>query len=123
MRRLLSLLFALLAPVSGASAAEAVPVTPDNFVRAETDLYFGNSVAEGGFGKFHFFREPMPVDHQTVIRANRDTLYGSAVFDLDAGPVTITLPDAAGRFLSMQVFDQHAGVESVRGGLSQCVQQ
>ena len=37
---------------------------------------------------------------------NRDTLYSSAVFDLDAGPVTITLPDAGKRFMSMQVIDE-----------------
>ena len=37
---------------------------------------------------------------------NRDTLYSGAVFDLDAGPVTITLPDAGGRFMSMQIFDE-----------------
>src|SRR5262249_14550463 len=29
-----------------------------------------------------------------------------AVFDLDAGPVTITLPDAGKRFMSMQVIDE-----------------
>ena len=28
------------------------------------------------------------------------------MFDLDAGPVAITLPDAAGRFMSMQVIDE-----------------
>ena len=37
---------------------------------------------------------------------NRDTLYSAAVFDLDAGPVTITLPDPGKRFLSMQVIDE-----------------
>ncbi len=37
---------------------------------------------------------------------NRDTLYSAAVFDLDAGPVTIALPDAGGRFQSMQVINQ-----------------
>ena len=41
-----------------------------------------------------------------MIRANRDTLYSAAVFDLDAGPVTVTLPDAGDRFMSMQVIDQ-----------------
>jgi hypothetical protein len=48
----------------------------------------------------------MPIDSQTVIRANRDTLYSPGVFDLDAGPVTITLPESGGRFRSMQVFDE-----------------
>ncbi|HEX9073061.1 MAG TPA: DUF1214 domain-containing protein, partial [Pseudolabrys sp.] len=43
---------------------------------------------------------------QTVIRLNRDTLYSSAVFDLDAGPVKITLPNAGKRFMSMQVINE-----------------
>lgn len=85
---------------------ETIPVTPDNFIRAETDLYFGKVVKDGGFGKFFHNREPTPVDHQTVIRQNRDTLYSGAVFDLNAGPVTITLPEAGKRFMSMQLFDE-----------------
>ena len=51
-------------------------------------------------------REPTPIDNQTVIRMNRDTLYSAAVFDLDAGPVTITLPDAGKRFMSLQVINE-----------------
>jgi hypothetical protein len=62
-----------------------IPVTPDNFARAETDLYSGGFVKNGGFGKFDHTRAPAPVDKQTVIRLNRDTLYSAAVFDLDAG--------------------------------------
>ena len=60
----------------------------------------------GGFGKFDHRREPAAIDNQTVIRLNRDTLYSSAVFDLDAGPVTITLPDAGKRFMSLQVINE-----------------
>src|SRR6476659_4658097 len=37
---------------------------------------------------------------------NRDTLYGGTIFDLDAGPVTITLPDPGKRFMSVQVIDE-----------------
>ncbi len=40
------------------------------------------------------------------MRPNRDTLYSMSVFDLDAGPVTITLPDAGKRFMTMMVVDQ-----------------
>ncbi len=82
------------------------PVNVENFARAESDLYFAGIVRNGGFGKFDHTREPAPLDKQTVIRLNRDTLYSSAVFDLDAGPVTITIPDAGRRFVSMQVFDE-----------------
>ena len=88
------------------SSGEPVTVTAENFARAESDLYFGGVVKDGGFGKFHHNRELTPLDRQTVIRMNRDTLYSGAVFDLDAGPVTITLPDAGKRFMSMQVIDE-----------------
>ena len=84
----------------------AVRVTPDNFRRAESDMYFGVVAKQGGFGKFYHYRELMPINKQTVIRSNRDTLYSAAVFDLDAGPVAIRLPDAGGRFMSMQVIDE-----------------
>ena len=53
-------IFAIGVLVAGAASAHAqsppdktVPVTADNFIRAESDLYFGNAVKEGGFGKFH----------------------------------------------------------------------
>nr|WP_285540778.1 DUF1254 domain-containing protein [Brucella sp. NBRC 12950] len=88
-------------------AAEPVQVNSDNFVQAESDLYFSAVVAAGRFGKFGHDREMTPLDKQAIIRMNRDTLYSSAVFDLDAGPVTVTLPDTGGRFMSMQVFDQN----------------
>jgi hypothetical protein len=99
---------------AGLSAAHAqtgskpVPVTADNFVRAESDLYFTGLVEDSGgaLGKFNHRREVASVDNQTVIRLNRDTLYSSAVFDLDPGPVTITLPDAGKRFRSMQVISE-----------------
>ena len=89
-----------------APAERAIVVTPDNFPRAESDLFFSGVVKDGGFGKFMHRREPTPIARQTVIRMNRDTLYSAAVFDLDAGPVTITLPDPGKRFLSMQVIDE-----------------
>jgi hypothetical protein len=91
-------------------------VTPDNFVRAESDLYFGNIVRDGGFGKFLHRREPAAVDNQTVIRLNRDTLYSAAVFDLAAGPVTIALPDAGKRFMSMQVINEDQYTPQVNYG-------
>jgi len=93
-----------------------VLVTADNFVRAESDLYFSSVVKKNGFGRFEFNRELTPIDDQTVIRMNRDTLYGGAVFDLDAGNVVITLPDPGKRFLSMQVIDEDQYTEMVTYG-------
>jgi hypothetical protein len=91
-------------------------VTPDNFVRAESDMYFSGAARDYGFGKFGHAREPASIDKQTIIRLNRDTLYSGAVFDLDAGPVTITLPDAGIRFMSLQVIDEDQYTHAVRYG-------
>lgn len=97
--------------LTGGAFAEApdgkMPVTVDNFVRAETDHYLAaNAKALGGLGKFQHSREPTAIDRQTVIRMNRDTLYSFAVFDLAAGPVTLSLPDTGKRYMSMMVVDQ-----------------
>lgn len=81
-------------------------VSPDNFARAESDTYFAGVVKDNGFAKFFHHRELTPIDHQVVIRQNRDTLYSAAVFDLDGGPVTVTLPDSAGRFMSLQIISE-----------------
>ena len=79
-----------------------VPVTFRNFVRAETDFYFSKQP----LGKLHHNREMAGIDEQTVVRMNRDTLYSSGVFDLDAGPIVVTLPDSGKRFTSVQVISQ-----------------
>lgn len=101
--------------VSTATLAQnAVPVTVDNFTRAETDHYLAvNAKEAGGLGKLLHVREPVDVDNQPVIRMNRDTLYSYAVFDLAAAPVTITLPDAGKRFMSMMVVNQDHYVQAV----------
>jgi hypothetical protein len=99
-----------------AEDTKAVPVTVENFRQAESDLYFGKVVRDGGLGKFIHARDLIPIDRQTVIRMNRDTLYSGAVFDLDAGPVTITLPDAGKRFMSLQVINEEQYTQAVYYG-------
>jgi hypothetical protein len=101
-----SIVLVALVWVTSAQAQNAIPVTVDNFNRAESDRSFAGVVKMGGFGKFGHIREPTPLDKQHVIRPNRDTLYSTAVFDLDAGPVTVTMPDAGKRFMSMQIIDE-----------------
>jgi para-nitrobenzyl esterase len=81
-------------------------VTIQNFPRAESDLYFGRTVQEGGFGKLRHRREVASIGGQDVVRMNRDTLYSSGVFDLEAAPLTVTLPDAGKRFMSMLVVSE-----------------
>ena len=93
-------------PAPQSPADKAVTVSADNFIRAETDRTFGGIAQLGGFGKFKNFRELTQLGNQVVQRANRDTLYSVAVFDLDAGQVTISLPDPGTRFLTMIVIDE-----------------
>jgi hypothetical protein len=99
------------------TSTSAKLVTADNFNRAESDMYFASTMKlAGGLGKFHHKREIMDIDHQTVVRANRDTLYSGAVFDLNTGPVTITLPDAGKRFMSLIAIDEDQyALETVYG--------
>lgn len=124
-----TLLFCLLARLACAGVATAlgagpagaaehgVPVTVDNFARAETDRYFGN-IAAYALGKLRHYRDFVPLGQSNVVRVNRDTLYSVGVFDLDAGPVSITLPDAGRRYISLVAYNQdhHATPAIYRSG-------
>jgi hypothetical protein len=62
--RLTNLVVGLLLSVFAARlihAADTVPVTVDNFIRAESDLYFGGILKDSGgaMGKFNHGREPL----------------------------------------------------------------
>ena len=53
---------------------ELVEVTPENYIRAETDRQFDVVVKmAGGINRLFHFRSPTPLDRQNVIRMNRDT--------------------------------------------------
>ena len=114
----LAMTLAVIGAAQAQPAGSAIPVTVDNFVRAESDLYFAGILKDSGgaIGKFNHRREPARIDNQTVIRLNRDTLYSSALFDLDAGPVAITMPDAGKRFMSLQVISEDHYVPAVYYG-------
>ncbi len=99
-----------------AEPAGTVPVTPDNYVRAQSDTYFARHEKDGGFGQFLHHRKLLPPEYRKVVRPNRDTLYSSAIFDLDAGPVTITLPDAGKRFRSIMAQNADGYVQFIAYG-------
>jgi hypothetical protein len=93
--------------VLGANLATASePVTLDTMVRAETDTAFRSTLKlRGGLGKLVHLRQPTPIDKQTIIRMNRDTLYSAAILDLSKA-VTVVIPKTGGRYLSMHVINQ-----------------
>lgn len=83
-----------------------ITVTNDNFVRAESNRMFAGLQAQaGGVNRWRHLRAPAPIDEQTVIRMNRDTLYGIAITDITHG-ATVTVPDPGGRYLSVMVVNQ-----------------
>jgi hypothetical protein len=88
------------------TVAAAERVTVENYNRAQTDVNFAGVVRSGGFGKLRHGRELAPPVQKGIVRPNRDTLYSFAIVDLDAGPVTITLPEAGKRFMGMQVVNE-----------------
>jgi hypothetical protein len=96
-----------------------VPVTTANFVRAETDYYFSRILKRTEIGRLRHERQMASVDDQPVVRINRDTLYSSGVFDLDAAPATITLPEPGKRFMSMQIISEdHYAIDVVYAPVS-----
>lgn len=63
-----------------------IEVTPETYIRAESDRSFNNiNALAGGVNKFYHFRRLTPLDAQTVVRMNRDTLYSAAIVDTAKG--------------------------------------
>lgn len=106
LRLLASAVLLLSAPLPASSGTAHVNAA--SFIRAESDTYMRSIVAQnGGLGVLAHERTPVPLDKQTIIRMNLDTLYSSAVVDLAAGPVTVTMPDVGdGRYVAMQIVNQ-----------------
>jgi hypothetical protein len=106
MRLMTAALASLVLLTVNARAQDAVVVTPETYIRAETDRSFHNIQSlSGEINRFQHFRTPTPLDEQTVVRMNRDTLYSAAIVDTSMG-ATVTLPEASdGRFISALIVD------------------
>ena len=50
-------------------------------------------------------RQPTPLDQQTVIRMNRDTLYSLGIVDISEG-ASVTIPDSSGRYMTVMVINE-----------------
>jgi hypothetical protein len=81
-------------------------VNVDNFVRAETARMFAALQHDAGaVNVFSHNREPAAVEHQTVIRLNRDTLYSFAVVDISEG-AALNIPEHGSRYVSAMVVNE-----------------
>jgi hypothetical protein len=94
----------------------SIKVNVDNFCRAETDHMFARILQDaGGVNTWNHNRVPTPLDHQPVIRQNRDTLYSANVVDVTGG-ATLVMPDAGDRYMSAMVVNQDHYINAVFHG-------
>ncbi|WP_235562482.1 DUF1214 domain-containing protein [Microbacterium sp. Root1433D1] len=81
-------------------------VTYANFARIETlRMFAAISANAGGANRWNHYRVPTPIDQQTIIRMNRDTLYSAAIIDVSEG-TTITIPETGGRYVSVMLVSE-----------------
>lgn len=96
-----------LALITVITAQAGETVTPETYIRAETDFAFAGFQANAGgeVNRFFYITEPTPLDEQSVVRMNRDTLYAGSVVDTDGG-ASVTIPEFPdGRYFSVLVID------------------
>lgn len=93
-------------PLRAAPIAKGETVTRKTYIRAETDRTFRNIAAQaGGVNQWFYIRNPTPLDNQTVVRMNRDTLYSASIVDTSKG-ATVTIPKMPkGRLMSVLLVD------------------
>ena len=103
---ILSLAMVFLCLATLVMAVEIKKVTPETFIRAETDNMYAAMINNAdGSKKFFHFRKPTPLDKQTVIRMNRDVLYSGGIFDAKKG-LTIQFPEIPDdRYCSVYIID------------------
>ncbi len=107
-------LLALQLPAFAVGGTEPVLVNVDNFVRAETAAQFdrGLQLTGGKLNSFVHFRLPIPLDKQTIIRMNRDTLYSGAIVDISKG-ATLSIPETGDRYLTVMVINEDHYINNV----------
>lgn len=92
---------------------DTVPVDINNYVMAETAGQFDRILkVTGGINKLQSFRDPTPLDKQSVIRMNRDTLYSFAIVDISKGAKLI-MPQTDGRYNSAMIVNEKEYINKV----------
>lgn len=83
-------------------------------MRAETALQFDSTLkyVGGEVNTFVHIREPQPLDKQSVIRMNRDTLYSGAIVDISKG-ATLVIPKTKGRYASVMIVNENHYINNV----------
>ncbi len=75
-------------------------------------MFAGIAASAGSSNIWNHYRVPTPIDAQTVIRMNRDTLYSAAIIDVSEG-ASVTIPDVGDRYVSVMFVNQDHYVNKV----------
>src|SRR5262249_51256935 len=70
------------------------------------DMQFMTVVKRGGFGRLVHEREMLPAGRQSAPWSDADVLRSRGVFDLELGPVIVTVPPSGDRFVSIEALDE-----------------
>ena len=82
-----------------------IPVTLENFIHAESSMYFQKQQDKYPVNQWQHVRQMADKDHQDIIRMNADTAYSIAIVDVSEG-ATISLPDSE-FYQSILVIDEN----------------
>lgn len=102
-----------LALIHPALAADKIAVTKDNYEVAESDLSFSRITGLVGSNAWLHFPGPTPLDNQTVVRMNRDTIYSAYVADVSEGGTVTIPPTDDGRYLAVMVVENDHFISQV----------
>ena len=91
-------------PAAGSSDT-VIPVTLENFIHAESSMYFQKQQERFPVNQWQHVRQMADKDHQDIIRMNADTAYSIAIVDVSEG-ATISLPESDA-YQSILVIDEN----------------
>ncbi len=90
-------------------------ITMDVTRRVMTNAPAGVKPGIGPMGAFHHMRAFPDANFKAVVRPNFDTLYSSAWIDIAAEPIVLTVPDTAGRYYLLPIYDMWSDAFAVPG--------
>jgi hypothetical protein len=95
------------------SKVESLIVTPENYIRAETDQTFTYYSELAPINEFFHYKQLTPLDNQGVVRMNKDCVYSGALIDTKGGAI-LTVPEMPdNRYMSVMLTDNDMYVPDI----------